>query len=177
MSTAIIDHHARAIARARLDLEEAQAVHTAAVAEVGRLQQRIADCEARRAAITSRRLAGESNADEASEFVALAGDLDVLRELLADAQAKADQLFPGEQRNAVARAEAALQEHQRQAEFDALIERTREVEAAYVQALGRVWEAARERGHVRTFGEVFHLHQTVLNLARHNSFFGLGGRQ
>lgn len=177
MSTSIVDHHARSIARARLALEEAQAVHTAAIAEVGRLQQRVTDCESRRSEITQRRLAGESNADEATEFVALAGDLDVLRELLADAQAKADQLFPGEQRNALARAEAALQEHQQQAEFDALIERTREVEAAYVEALGRVWEAARARGHVRTFGEVFPLHQTVLNIARHNSFFGLGGRQ
>ncbi|HOB66625.1 hypothetical protein [Ottowia sp.] len=177
MSTAIIDHHARSIARARLALEEAQAVHTAAVGEVGRLQQRIADCESRRSEITHRRLAGESSEAEATEFVALAGDLDVLRELLADAQAKADQLFPGEQRNALARAEAALQEHQQQAEFDALIERTREVEAAYVQALGQVWEAVRERGHVRTFGEVFPLHQTLLNLARFNSFTGLGVRQ
>lgn len=175
MTDTVADHFINAIANARLALDEAQAAYGAAVAEVSRLKQRIAECESRRAAITERRLAGTSTPDEANEFVALASDMDALNELLAEAQAHADELFPGEQRNALARAEAELQQYQQQVEFDALVEHARVVEQVYVDMIAKVWASAQQRG-ARTIGEAFPLHEVVRNIGRFNSFHGLGSR-
>lgn len=71
------------------------------------------------------------------------------------------------------RAEAELTEHQEQAAFNATVERAREVEGAYLQALRQVWDAARDRGHARTFGEAYAIDKTIMSLCRLNSFTGL----
>lgn len=170
----MIEHLTENVARARLALDEASLAHTAATEKLNALQQRIRDVEARRAAITQCRLAGESTADEANEFVALGGDLDVLRELAADAKLAVDRAVPAEQRNQLARAEGELQDAQHQAEFDAIVAHAQAAEQVYLECLRQVWAAAQERGHLRTFGEAFKIDGTIQNLVRYNSFFGLG---
>lgn len=176
MNDTAIDSYVNNIAHAQLALDEAQAAYVDAVGERDRLKARITDCETRRAVITQRRLAGESSQDEANEFAALAGDVTVLRELFNDAQAKVNSLDPSAQRNALAQAQTELLAHQKQIEFDAIVARAREVEAIYVRCMNAVWEASTKRGHRRTFGEVYQIDQTVSNLVRYNSFYGLGGR-
>lgn len=119
-------------------------------------------------------MAGESNPEEANEYAALGGDLDVLRELLADQQAVTDESFPGEQRNALARAEADLARAQHDAEFEAIVEHARQVERAYVECLRTVWETSRAQGRPgRTPQSVFPLDPVIMNLARLNSWIGL----
>jgi len=163
-----LDHMIESVASARVALDEANAIHANDTAEVTRLAGRIQQCRTRQGEITSRRLAGQADEKEAAEYAALNGDLDVLRGLLAEAQTRANQSRPDTARAALAHAESELRDAQVQAEFDALVEHAREVERAYIAALGRVWNAARARGHRRTFGEVYSIAQPIMAACRQN---------
>ncbi|WP_155636993.1 hypothetical protein [Burkholderia multivorans] len=142
-----IQHAAHQVAAARAELARATAAHHAAQAEVQALQSRINDAEARRSAITAKRLAGTSDAREAAEFVALGADIDVLRGMLADAERAANQLVPTEQSTAVARAEEALRRAEAEAEFSALTGRVREIEGVLLDAVRALRDAGTQLGH------------------------------
>ena len=164
----MIEHMIEAAAAAQVELDEAQAVHAKDCAEVARLAGRIEQCQARQAEITAKRLLGKSTPEEAAEFAALGGDIDVLAGLLADAKASAAASRPDRLRSALAHAQSALVQAQAQAEFALLVEHAREVERAYVDALDRVWKAALENGHRRTFGEAFSIDPAIMTVCRQN---------
>jgi hypothetical protein len=59
-----------------------------------------------------------------------------------------------------------------------MMSRVRELERAYAEGLRQLWDEAGQRGIPRrTFGELFQIDATIMNLCRLNSFTGLGGRQ
>lgn len=171
-----LNHMTNLVAEARQQLDEANAAHAEAAAEVNRLKGRIEQCQAHQSEITRKRLDGEIDPSEAAEFAALGGDINVLLELLADANLKATATNPVEARNRLARAEDELRRHVAEAEFQAVVQHAREVEMAYITCLNAVWDAAKQRGQVRTFGEAYALDPTITNLVRYNNFFGLGAR-
>jgi len=163
-----LGHMIEIVAAARVQLDEAVAVHANDAAEVSRLAGRVEQCHARQNEITRRRLDGQADEKDTAEFAALAGDLTVLADLLAEAQARANASRPDAARSALAHAESALKDAQSQAELDAIIEHAREVEEVYIAILDRVWRAARARGHRRTFGEAFDIHPTIMAACRQN---------
>jgi chromosome segregation ATPase len=169
----MLEHLIQNVAEARLALDTASANHARHMDEVSRLRARFDDCKTRQDAITRKRLAGESTPAEASEYVALNGDLGVLSELLAEAHTRAAASDPAQARAALARAESDLRGGQEQAEFDAVIQHAREAEQVYIACLRSVWEAAQQRGRTRTFGETFAIAEPIVNLCRHNNFAGL----
>ena len=174
----MIDFVITAVANARLALDTAATAHARDLDEVSRLAARIRQCNAAQTAITNRRLAGTSSDADAAEFSALAGDLTTLNDLLGEAQAKATASQPTQERAALARAEADYKEYARQAAFDIVVDRAREIERAYVEALRLVWTAAQDCGRGRTFGDTFKVAPEIVNLCRLNSWTGLvGARQ
>jgi len=168
IDTSYTEHMIELVASARQELAEAQTIHAQDAAEVARLSDRINDCRDRQAAITGRRLSGKSTPEDAAEYAALSGDISVLDGLLADARATAAASSPERQRSALAHAESALKDAQAQAEFDLIVAHAREVEAAYVAALDRVWREARALGHKRTFGECYSIAEPIMAACRQN---------
>lgn len=172
----VLNHLTNLVAEARQRLDEANATHAEAAAEVNRLKGRIEQCQARQSEITRKRLGGEIDPSETAEFAAIGGDINVLVELLGDASVEAAATSPVEARSRLARAENELRSHIAEAEFQAVVQHAREVEKAYITCLNAVWDAAKQRGQVRTFGEAYALDPTISNLVRYNNFFGLGAR-
>lgn len=171
----LAEHLIEVAAAARVALDEADAAHCHDLEEVKRLDARIEQCTARQTEITMRRLAGTSTESETAEYAALAGDVGVLNTLLEEARACALASMPKREAAALAlaHAEAELQEYQSQAAFEAVVEHARAAERVYVQCLHAVWTAARERGHVRTFGEAYEIDNSIMSLCRWNSWNGL----
>lgn len=157
------------LASARLDLEVAEADHATSTAEADRLRKLADDARARQAAITSRRLAGTSNEQEANEYAAISGDLEVLNQLHAEAQALADSLAPHEARAAVRQAERDLEECAGQIQHDTLMARCREIEAAFVNCLREAHRSGKARG-ARTAGDAFQLCPELAQTARFGRF-------
>jgi len=168
----MIDHLIQLVAAAHVAEAEANAAHANDAAEVDRLAARVEQCQARKSAITARRLAGQSTPEEAAEFAALGGDLDVLADLLGQARASANASRPDAARAALARAEAELQQAREQAAFDAVVERAREIERVYIAALDKVWLASRARGSTKTFGQIYDIAPAIRDVCRLNYWAG-----
>ena len=170
-----IESAAETVAAARLSLQEAE--HTLKLAQdtIKTLQGRISDRVKRQADITAKRLNGKENKEDAAEFALLDGDLRSLRELERQAREVLAESTTDKQRNALAQAENELQAAQGHAKFEAVAQRVRELEAAYVQCLRALWAAAGDAGMTRgkTFGDVFAVDPTVMALCRYNNFQGL----
>ncbi len=164
-----ISFFANRLAAARLDLEVAEFDHAASKAEADRLRQLADDARARQTAITTRRLAGSSTEAEASEYAALVGDIEVLNQLHAEAQALADSLAPHEARAAVRQAERDLEECAGQIQHDTLMARCREIEAAFVNCLREAHRSGKARG-ARTAGDAFQLCPELAQTARFGRF-------
>jgi cob(I)alamin adenosyltransferase len=170
----MIDFVTTAVANARLALDTAATAHARDLDEVNRLAARIERCNTAQTAITSRRLAGTSSDADAAEFAALAGDINTLNALLAEAQSKATASQPTQERADLARAENDLLAHRAEVIMAAAIAHTREIERAYVECLRAVWVEAQARG-VRTPGDAYTIAPEIRNLVRYNSWGGLTG--
>lgn len=142
----ILAQQAAAAQRAHADAEQAR---MEAIAKVQRCADRIAETEQRRAAITESRLSGNSTPDEAAELVALGEDLVVLRRLHTEAEAEAAATVPAVEAAGLAagRAESAWAQHKATVEYEALLARTREIEAALLRAVRATHDAGRQIGH------------------------------
>jgi len=171
----MLEHLTNIVARTRVELDTAAVAHARDSAEVARLAARADVARTRQAEITRRRLADQSTDKEAAEYAALAGDLAVLNDLLAEARSRAQASEPTEQRAVLARAEADLREATEGAAFDATVERAREAERVYIAHLRAVWAAAKGRGHRRTFGEVYTVAEPIMSLCRLNAWSYAGG--
>ena len=142
------------LAGQRLKLAEAKQRHEAAQAEADALSKQITTSEQRREAITAARLRGAATTDEAAEYVALGGDLEVLREMHAEAVAAAAKLAPTLETQQVAQAEKDLRQHVNEASYEALVNRTREIEALLIKSLAATFTAGKALGK-RTVGDSF----------------------
>ncbi|MEQ1535551.1 MAG: hypothetical protein ABL923_06705 [Burkholderiaceae bacterium] len=160
------------LAGMRLKLAEAAQRHEIAQADADELRNRIIASEQRREAITAARLNGTSNAEEANEFVALGGDLEVLREMHAESKAAAIKLDPTTERQQVAQAEKDLREHVNAASYEALFSRTREIEALLLKSLAATFTAGKAVGK-RTVGDAFSLTPALRSVITHNHLPGV----
>lgn len=136
---------ARALATANQTLAERRAELEEARKHADTLAARIADAQARQQAITRTRLEGEGTPEEAAEFSALAGDIQLLTELHQDAKAK---LLPLGQAMSAAEANVHRQteawvRHQEEEAFKALSTRTAEIEALLIKAVRAQHEAGK----------------------------------
>ncbi|MDD2883085.1 MAG: hypothetical protein PHQ58_21950 [Rhodoferax sp.] len=144
------------LARAERMNAEAQAQLESARDLVQQNTERLNDTRRKMHFITERRVAGTCTSAEANEFAALGGDEILLQKMLVAAeQAKAaaiDQVH-----GAFAYftdAKAAHDREMAEARFQALLEKTRQIEAVFCQALGALGRAGQAIGK-STLGSCF----------------------
>lgn len=136
------------LARVTREHEEAAKRHRAAIAEAQKIRGRIAEAQQRQAEITRNRVAGNSNPDEAGEFIMLQHDIEALEPLVKEAEARAAELQPTREEAALQAARAAVKREAEQATFDALSARLQALEEAFCRCLAQTHEAGRKIGHV-----------------------------
>lgn len=166
----MFDHYARQVASRKLDYETALAAHEAAKADADALRQRVDTIRRQQQTITTARLNGTADASSAAEFVALAADLDVLVQLHAEAEAKADSLRPDAAATALKKAERELERVKSDAAHEALVSHTREVEILFTRCLAAVQKSARARGTARTAADAYRIDSDLLSCARQNTW-------
>lgn len=136
---------ARALASANQIAAERRAELEEARKQADALDARITEARGRQQAITRTRLEGEGTPEEAAEFSALAGDIQLLTELHQEAKAK---LLPLGQAMSAAEANVHRQteawgRHQEEEAFKALSIRTAEIEALLIKAVRAQHEAGK----------------------------------
>lgn len=163
----IDSYFAEALSGARLKLAEAKTRHDAAQADAVAIAQRITDLTQRQQAITQSRIAGTAKPEDAAEFVAINGDLDVLREMNSEAKAAAAKLEPVLERQQVAQAEQDLRQYVNEASYEALQDRTREIEALFLKSLAATYAAGKAMGK-RTVGDAYSFAPALRSCITHN---------
>lgn len=136
------------LARIQREYEEATKCHRGALAEAQKVRARIHEAQQRQAEITARRIAGESNSDEAGEFIMLQRDIEALEPLAKEAEARAAELQPTREEVALRAAQAAVGREHDQAIFDALSARLQALEEAFCRCLAETHAAGKRLGHV-----------------------------
>ncbi len=136
------------LARIQREYEEATKCHRGAVGEAQKVRARINEAQQRQAEITRNRVAGNSNPDEAGEFILLQRDIEALQPLQAEAEARAAELLPTREEAGLQAARAAVKREAEQATFDALSTRLQALEEAFCRCLAQTHEAGRKIGHV-----------------------------
>jgi hypothetical protein len=140
-----------------LQLAQAQRLHTEATEAhqdaakaLQNITSVIANKQNQRAAITTARLAGTATAQDAAEYSAIAGDLEVLENMRADAAqvlAQAAQTMRVAS-NALNAQVSNQQRVSQEADYLALHAATEQAEAAFIKALALTCRAGRVLGHV-----------------------------
>lgn len=136
------------LARVTREHEEAGKHHRAAIAEAQKIRGRIAEAQQRQAEITRNRVAGNSNPDEAGEFIMLQHDIEALEPLVKEAEARAAELQPTREEAALHAARASVKREAEQATFDALSARLQSLERAFLECLSATHAAGKRIGHV-----------------------------
>lgn len=136
------------LARVTREHEEAGKHHRAAIAEAQKIRGRIAEAQQRQAEITRNRVAGNSNPDEAGEFIMLQHDIEALEPLVKEAEARAAELQPTREEAALQAAQTAVKREAEQATFDALSARLQSLERAFLECLSATHAAGKRIGHV-----------------------------
>jgi len=136
------------LARIQREHEEASKRHRGAVGEAQKVRARINEAQQRQAEITTRRVAGESNSDEAGEFIMLQRDIEALEPLAKEAEARAAELLPTREEAALQAARDAVKREAEQATFQALSARLQALERAFCECLSATHAAGKRLGHV-----------------------------
>ena len=136
------------LARVTREHEEASKRHRAALAEAQKVRARINEAQQRQAEITRNRVAGNSNPDEAGEFILLQRDIEALEPLAKEAEAHAAELQPTREEAALQAAQDAVKREAEQATFDALSARLLALERAFCECLSATHAAGKRIGHV-----------------------------
>ncbi len=135
---------------------EAETEHQAAADKEMSINARLKDTADRMASISQRRINGESNDQEASEFAALKGDADLLQKMLAEAKQITIDAF-GKLRLSVMNFNDLGAEHKREQnaiEYQVLLCKAKEIEDVFVRAIGETGRAGKKIGHF-TLGQSF----------------------
>jgi chromosome segregation ATPase len=137
MSNPEITVTAAAVAEARGKLADAQGRHDEAMANKDQVAQRLAELEGKRASIRSARKAGDRDPAAGPRLALLDVDIEVLREILADRQAKLRETATavGAANAAAAGAEQQLQIVTDAAAVGRLVERLRELESLMARTI------------------------------------------
>jgi DNA repair exonuclease SbcCD ATPase subunit len=136
------------LARVTREHEEAAKRYRTAFVEAQKLKSRINEAQQRQAEITRNRVAGNSNPDEAGEFVMLQRDIEAMEPLVKEAEARAAELQPTREEAALQAAQAAMGREHDQAIFDALSARLEALERAFCECLSATHAAGKRIGHV-----------------------------
>ena len=163
----IDSYFAENLAGWRLKLAEAKQRHEAAQADADAMGERVSARVQRREAITAARLRGSSTVEESAEFAALDGDLEVLREMHVEAVLAAAKLVPTLEDQQVAQAENDLRQHVNETSYQALVNRTREIESLLLKSLAATFTAGKAVGK-RTVGDSFRFASPLRAVIIHN---------
>lgn len=136
------------LAEARRNFAAADAVHQAHLAKVRSIQDRIQVAKAKQSAITNRRVAGTDSPDDAAEFAALGADLELLKEMLTEAQAAASAKAPDHERNLLSQAETLHQREQDAVNYEALLQSCQKLDQALCDCIAQTAAFGRKIGHV-----------------------------
>jgi hypothetical protein len=137
------------LARFERQHQEAIATHAAALDKQTGIDGRLSDIATRMATITKRRVAGDVDPAEASEYAALQGDSQLLATMLTTA--KAETKLAAETMHATycafsdAKNGQAILENQ--AKYEALLAKTREIEVVFCKAIRATAMAGKSIGH------------------------------
>ena len=128
---------------------EATAAHQEALDRQSAIAKRIADIAAQKNAITAARLEGEATKEQAAEYAALQGDHESLTEMLKDAQCAVEQTVEPltQARDALSRAQTEHAKAQAVIAFEALSQKTTQIEAMLTKAIAATHKAGRAIGH------------------------------
>lgn len=172
--TTIQPFYGKNIARARLELEAAQHEQAQAQAELETIETRLQDSQQRQANITAARMAGTSKEGDAAEFMALGGDIDYLAKMRTEAAQTVARLrgITVSKNELLQRAEFELKHHIETVNHAVLSEKTRQIEALYIQSLRMTVEAGKVIGH-HNVRESFTVSETIREVVKFNSL-GLG---
>jgi hypothetical protein len=145
---AAIQAAAAAVADAEVAFELAATEHGSAASETAKLRDRLADLEARRAEIVSRRQVGDCRADDGADLALIAADGEGLAALLAEAQAaetplrqKADAAT-----TALANARMLLQRAEDEAAEAQLIAHARRLDGLLLETISQLAEVGQRLG-------------------------------
>ena len=137
--TTAIERAAGFLADAKTQLLEAEAIQDAARAKATAIRAKISDAENARGLLVRRRQADGANDRDAAEFAVLSADLDLLREMLIDAQDALKAATTDQQQAIVATAERDFNSVSHRAEFDALQAKAAEIDALYVRCIAELF--------------------------------------
>jgi hypothetical protein len=153
--TTVADHHAAAIRAAARALAGAESNHARAVreaelpqAERAKIVARLADLDAKRAAVADRRGRGQTGPDDGGILALIGVDREALETLLVAADAAvAEATRPVEAAyQAVISAHQHLQHVEAQAEMDALVEHAKHLDGIMLATLQRLAPLTDQRG-------------------------------
>ncbi len=137
------------LARYERQHQEAAAAHAAALEKQNDINSRLQDIAERMATITKRRVAGDVDPAETSEYAALQGDSQLLAQMLATA--KEETKLAAETVHAAytvfhdaQNAQAILEN---KAKYEALLAKTREIEVVFCKAIRLTALAGKSVGH------------------------------
>lgn len=165
-----IERAARELAQAEADLQDAQQRHEAAQAEVAAVQTRLDAISARRTQIRADLAAGALDDLQAGGLLALADeDAADLRQLLADAQARAAAASPVAEQNALSLATTALDRAGREIAFQALHGRVVDLEQAFLSALAALYEQGQSLGRGRSLSGIYRTSEEMRRVLVHNA--------
>ncbi|HEY9572632.1 MAG TPA: hypothetical protein VIR76_05865 [Pusillimonas sp.] len=164
-----IERAARDLAQAEADLQDARQRHADLLAEVSAVEARLQDVAARRAKVREDLAAGTLTDREAGGLLALVDeDAADLRQLLADAQARAATAAPMAEQNVLSLAKSAIERTGREIAFQALHVRVVELEQAFMQALGTLYEQGQVLGRGRSLSGVYRPSNEMRLVLLHN---------
>lgn len=138
-----------ALSRFERQHQDAVMTHAAAKAKSDNIKTRVDDTAQRMATITQKRIDGNATDQETAEFAALQGDLELLKKMQVAAkdatQIAADTVHAAYV--AHQEAENIQTRIQNEAEYQALLAKTREIEAVFCRAIRLTALAGKKIGH------------------------------
>lgn len=135
------------LAEARRNFAQADSAYQALKAKARSIEDRIAVARAKQAEITNKRVNGTATDADTAEFGALAADLELLGEMLAEAQNAAATKSPDNERSLLSQAETMHQRAADQQKFEALQQASQKLDAALCDAIRQTHEFGKRIGH------------------------------
>lgn len=141
-----IEAAAAEVAAARVALNDAERIHGNLLTAAGKIQTRVAEEQAKVAAIKQRRSNGDRRDDDAGAMTLLGDDIADLQRLQASAQAKANAADPHAQIRALEQAQQLLDRAHVEAGMSIVNDRLQLAEAAFLRAYAAQRAAERAAG-------------------------------
>ena len=135
------------LAEARRNFAEADSAYQALKAKARSIEDRIAVARAKQAEITNKRVNGTATDADTAEFAALGADLELLKEMLTEAQAAASAKAPDHERNLLSQAETLHQREQDAVNYEALLQSCQKLDQALCDCIAQTAAFGKRLGH------------------------------